>query len=310
MRVRPLANAVRQFDVTQGRSEMRMTTGWGRVVRVGRWALAATGFVAIAASGVAMAARTKGVSQRTTIPGQSLGSATAKCTRGSTAVAAGFQAPGFDPNNSNSTVARVSSSLIGNRRVKTRAFNFGTQDGDLVSFAYCRRAADPPRVRSDRVSLLGGTTGSAVARCPDGTEAVGGGFQGDFSMTGGQAVIALTSKRLGDSRWMVEGFNAGGAPADLIGYAYCKHTRHRLVTRSKRTTAPTDHLKTFAVGCPRGGRAVAGGFDGHLDSSGPVTGAGAVTSRRTHHRTAWRTSAVGAFGQPGTITGYAYCRTS
>jgi hypothetical protein len=225
-------------------------------------------------------------------------------------VAAGFQAPGFDPDNSSSTVARVSSSLIGNRRVKTRAFNFGTQEGDLVSFAYCRRAAHPPRVRSNSVSLLGGATGSAVAKCPKGNEAVGGGFKGGFSMSGGQAVIALTSKRLGDRQWRVEGFNAGGAPADLVGYAYCKHTRHGLVTRSKRTTAPTDQLRTFAVSCPRGGRAVAGGFDGHLSGSGPVTGAGAVTSKRTDHRTAWRTSAVGAFGQPGTITGYAYCRTS
>src|SRR5206468_2504291 len=199
----------------------------------GRWALATVVLTALATSPAAMATRTKGVSQRTTIPGQSLGSATAKCTRGSAAVAAGFQAPGFDPANSGATVARISSSLVGHRRVKTRAFNFGNADGDLVSFAYCRKAADPARVRSDSVSLLAGTTGSAVAKCPDGTEAVGGGFEGGFSMTGGQAVIALTSKRLGDHRWLVEGFNAGGAPADLVGYAYCKHTRHGLVTRSK-----------------------------------------------------------------------------
>jgi hypothetical protein len=308
MRPRHSRRVAGESNFEARRYEVRVADQWRSVVRTGRWVLAALALTAIAASPVAMATRTKGVSHRTTIPGQSLGSATAKCRPDSAAVAGGFQAPNFHPDNTRATVARVSSSLLGNRGVQTRAFNFGNEAGDLVSFAYCRKAAVPPKVRSDSVSLPPGAAGSVVAACPKGSEAVGGGFEGSASLTGGQLVIALTSKRLGDSRWKVEGFNGGGAPGDLIAYAYCKQAAHPLVTRSKQTTAPATEPKTFAVRCPRGGRAVAGGFDGHLDLSAGFAGAGAVTSKRGDHRTSWRTSAVGVNGQPAAITGYAYCR--
>lgn len=280
-----------------------------RMWRVGRWTLPAAVITMIAGSPAAMAARNTAVSQRASVPGQSVGSATANCRPGSAAVAAGFEAPGFVPNDADATVARISSRLVGRRQVKTEAFNFGTQAGGLVSFAYCRKAADPPQLRSDSTSVPPSTAGSAVAKCPPGSVAIGGGFEGRFSLLGAEAVIPLTSKLLGDRRWLVEGFNAGGASGDLVAHAYCKPGVDALVTRSEQTTAPGDHAKTFTVRCPDRSRAVAGGFDGHLGPGPSFTGSGAVSSKRADHRTSWQTSAVGVNAQPGMITAYVYCKT-
>ncbi len=66
-------------------------------------------------------------SERITIPAQSRGTAIAECKRGTTAVAGGFAAPGFSPQDNGPSAARLVSKLTGKRQVMTKAYNFGRQ---------------------------------------------------------------------------------------------------------------------------------------------------------------------------------------
>lgn len=258
----------------------------------------------------AMAARNTAVSERASVPGQSVGSATATCPQGDTAVGAGFQSPGFSPDNAQSTTARTSSALIDERRVETDAFNFGAEPGDIVSWAYCRSSAPPPNVRSRTVSVGPGTVGSAVAECPRGSGATGGGFEGVVDLANGSAIVVLTSMRQNPRRWLVEGVNFGGTPADLTAHAYCRRPAPGLVTRSKEIEASGARTSAVTVACPEGGRAIGGGFDGHPSiTGGNLQGAAAVTSKRADRRTAWRSVAVGVDTQTAPLTAYAYCKT-
>ena len=258
----------------------------------------------------AMAARNTAVSERASVPGQSVGSATATCPQGHTAVGAGFQSPDFSPDNTQSTTARISSALIDERRVETEAFNFGAQPGDIVSWAYCRSSAPPPNVRSRTVSVGPGTVGSAVAECPRGSGATGGGFEGVVDLANGSAIVVLTSMRQSPRRWLVEGVNFGGTPADLTAHAYCRRPAPGLVTKSKEIQASGARTSAVTVSCPEGGRAIGGGFDGHPSiAGGNLQGAAAVTSKRADRRTAWRSVAVGVDTQTAPLRAYAYCKT-
>jgi hypothetical protein len=102
----------------------------------------------------------------------------------------------------------------------------------------------------------------------------------------------------------------GAGPGRLIAHAYCEAAPFRIVTRSKQATPPPGALKTFDVRCPPGTRALAGGFDGHVQLGvDQARGAAAVTSKRASSRHAWRTSALRVFdSNHGSVTAYAYCR--
>ena len=110
----------------------------------------------------------------TIAPGE-IGKARAKCPGNRSAAAGGFAAPGFNPN-AGSTIGRIGSRRVGQRKIEARALNFGNQDGELVSFAYCAQNDHGLEVESARTSVEANSRGAAVAKCADGTSAVGGGF--------------------------------------------------------------------------------------------------------------------------------------
>ena len=85
-------------------------------------------------------------------------------------------------------------------------------------------------------------------------------------MTGGSAIVVLTSMRQSPRRWLVEGVNSGGAAGDLTAYAYCRDP-HPASTRSKETGV-WDETSTVTVTCPQGGEGDPGGFDGDPSSTG------------------------------------------
>jgi hypothetical protein len=241
-----------------------------------------------------------------TISPQARGSATARCKRGQVALAAGFAVPGSDT--SNGPVARLDSIPAGRRGVKTTAMNFNqANSGELDSYVYCGTRARPPKVRSKSIQLTPNTFDSVVARCPHGSQAIAGGFGTD------QTVITLVSKRTGRRGWKVGGFdiaNSGSGPASLTAYAYCKAPGPKIVTKSKDATV-TGGLKTLNVKCPKHGKALSGGFDGHFTLTGGqmISAGGALTSKRAAHGRGWTTSAISASSpNQATITTYAYCR--
>ena len=279
------------------------------IARACRWIVAAASAIAIGGGAVALGATSNQAT--TTVPTSSLGSATAQCKNGEVALAGGFAAPGWDPTTANGgTAARLDSVPAANQRgIITTGFNFNdNQPEKLRSFAYCGKRARPPKVRSMSVQVQPNSFNSATATCPERSRAIGGGFGTD------QAVLTLTSKRSGGRGWKVLGVNVpqlGGSsgPASLTAYAYCKTPGPELETASKNTTLSTGFLTT-TVRCPNGGRALSGGFDGHLAVvSNELRAAGALDSKRVDHGHAWATKALSTSPpSEATLTTYAYCR--
>lgn len=284
----------------------RMRPFDSRIARIGRWILVAGTLAAIAVAAVALGATQRHATVQ--VPPQEVGSAKAKCRHGQAALAGGFATPGWNPGDSGEGPVIRLISLASGRTVKTTGFNIDdTNTNDLESFAYCGKRARPPKIASADVQVEPNSVGSVVATCPSGSRAIAGGFGTD------RLVITLTSKRRGSRSWKVVGFDLEGSKgqvptATLTAYAYCKAPGAKLVTESKDTTVGQD-LSTTNVRCPDGGKALSGGFDGHLSGTGnELEAAGALGSKRIDRGRGWMTSALSTSGSEARITTYAYCR--
>ncbi len=279
-----------------------------RMLRIGRWVLAATALCAMATAAVALGAVQRRAS--VSIPANQGGSATAKCDSDQVALAAGFGTSPWDPSTSNGgPIARIGSQPAGKRAIKTTAINFNQSDaGTLYSYAYCGKRAKPPTVASSDTQLEPNSIGTVLAKCPEGSRVISGGFGTDNS------VVTLTSKKSGNRGWKVEGFYIaqtkakGSAEATLSAYAICKSPGPKLTTESKDTTV-SQSLRTTNVRCSNGSKAVSGGFDGNIQASNSgLDAAGALTSKRFDKARGWTTEGIST-GQPeATLTTYAYCR--
>ncbi len=271
---------------------------------------------ALAASSVALARA--GGSGKVTIDSHKIGSATAKCPRGTGMTAGGFDSPSFSPGNNQASAVRIGSQRVGTRMLKTTGYNFGDQPGVLKSLAYCSRAGRHVRVASNKVFVAPRSAGVAVATCPGRSRVVAGGFASPgFSAAAAPRVITMTSKRVGPGQWRVEGFNLGDdsdnnssdpPPGTLIAYAYCLDDAPSIVVRHKRVSAGVGgQVKSFKVRCPRRMRALSGGFDGNIYLSANATASGAIVSRRAAHGQAWQFGTVSISERSAKSTGYAYC---
>jgi hypothetical protein len=299
------------------------------------------------AGGVALAGN--GGSSLAVVAPQAPGVADAACAPGSPLVAGGFEAPGFDAESS--AVARTSSKPLPEGGVSTHAFNFGEASGKILSFAYCSSSMGELSVDRNRAYVSPGGAEIVRARCPRGSAAVGGGFATPGFSGDGPRIIPLTSKRVGERGWKVEGLNLGGdgggdqgsggeappgegapapggpdpgsdprggdqggdpagggpRPGTLVAYAYCATEAPELVKASSTAAVPVTEIVTLDVPCPGGGRAVAGGFDGHLRLTAEPSASGAVTSRRIAG--GWHTVALNISDVASSrVTAYAYCR--
>ncbi|MGH2925334.1 MAG: hypothetical protein ACRDK1_05105 [Solirubrobacterales bacterium] len=275
------------------------------------WATAAVTVAAIVGAGVAFASA-QSRDDVTVAPG-SVGSATAKCKPGRSALAGGFASQFDSSSSSKGPLVRYASMPAGSRGIETDGANFSGSDGQLASFAYC--GVHAPQIVSKRVQLFPSSYGNALARCPSGTEAIAGGFATNkFDPDKGPRIIAFTSRRAGERKWRVGGFNIGGksgpgSSGRLIAYAYCSSAAQRIITRSETVEVDPNAEATVDAGCPSGSRALSGGFDGHFGiGSSDLKASIALTSKRIDHGLAWRTAAFGIANQPAAVTGYVYCR--
>ena len=120
--------------------------------------------------------------------------------------------------------------------------------------------------------------------------------------------------RTGARGWKVAGFNIdnSGNPGQswLAAYAYCKTPGADDRRRVEDATVGASFLNS-TVRCPDNGKALAGGFDGHISALGEqLTAAGALDSKRTADGHAWTTSSLSVSAPSlATITTYAYCRS-
>jgi hypothetical protein len=150
-----------------------------------------------------------------------------------------------------------------------------------------------------------GTKGRGVARCPKGSRAISGGWaMTDAEETG---LLVISSHRVGARRWAVRAIQATSDSffTDLLPTAYCKIGARPTKPVSATGSVPSGETGSVDATCPRGRKAVAGGFEVPTTSDFS-RGAFPVASRRAGRRT-WRLIVYAPTPEGATVTAYAYC---
>jgi hypothetical protein len=155
-----------------------------------------------------------------------IGSATAKCKRGSVAVSGGFDSSDFLNNFSGPAILPLSSRREGKRKWTVSAFNDGGEAGELVAYAYCDKSEPRLKTKTESATVdLYPDTSSATARCKKGSKVVSGGFDSpDYDPSGTEEeTFPFASRRSGKRGWTVGGFNVSTSRSlDIVAYAYCE----------------------------------------------------------------------------------------
>jgi hypothetical protein len=305
--------------------------------------IAAAFAVLLGFAGIAAAALSVRSDSVTVAPDQK-GSVTAKCPRGSEAVAGGFASPAFDPRFVNASIIHFDSHRTSDREWRTQAHNFGgnmpvkaSPTGELDAYAVCDTRSPGLLIRSKTRTVGPGGTKRAdspgvrtlVAKCPKGSEAVSGGFSSpDARAKGRKAAYAFTSKRVRKRGWKVRAANNDFQNQRKIkAYAYCAKHEPGLDVETKHVTVPPGNKATLDIGCRHGEKPLSGGYAStYSPGSGMSTpiAAFAFTSRPISGDR-WRVSAFGegaaakvgrssssspkgVLGPAARLTAYAYCK--
>jgi hypothetical protein len=151
-----------------------------------------------------------------------------------------------------------------------------------------------------------GQRSSAIAVCPPGTIAVGGGFTSAFSLGGGSAIAVDNSFRSSNESWQVTGENFSGTGA-VTAHAYCRRARHPVVDVTAAAPIPGTifAVGSATAGCPAGTQLIGGGFQ---TTRGPNTGeiAFPFVNAQTGPQT-WTVSSANNTANTRTLTAHAYC---
>jgi hypothetical protein len=164
-----------------------------------------------------------------------------------------------------------------------------------------------------------GETGSATARCKAGTEAVSGGFRGEFDpaevVSGNSPQLQVYESRLRPERgWVGAAYNQG-ATGELTAFVDCR-ARGPKVESKARTVDGTPFMGVTRTGeatarCPAGTRVIGGGFGnptvrvtGDYENDNRIL---PYISRKAGPRS-WTVEAANFGGADGTLVAYAYCQ--
>lgn len=244
------------------------------------------------------------------VAGGAFASTSTECPRGTALVSQGFGTKEFAVDGSSSVVVRIDSHRSGTG-LESRAVNFSELAGNFDAYAYCSKLGKSIRVVRDRTSVPLRELATAKARCPRGSAPIAGGFGAPgFSLAGPQP-IALTSRRQGRA-WLVEAVSSndtmsGQAPGKIVAYAYCLRDAPKISVRSRTRSVGRGDPKTITANCPKGRRAISGGFDGNIAISAQAQAGGAVVSRRAQRGGGWKIRAVSVGESAATATVFAYC---
>lgn len=250
------------------------------------------------------------VSSTTTVGTQEFGSASVKCPKGKTAVAANVvgQAASAGPQVRINTLART-----GRRTVTTEAFNFG-KPGKLTAIARCE-TRPASELTSATVPVPAATSteigeATATAQCPAGKRIVFGGFRAKRAADAPDYVfIEVTSAtRANGQRWRVHAFNVYSDGSGTVeALAYCGNVGN---ARARTDTVELGQFETGSARatCPRGTQVGYGGFKKQAGTPGQVD---LNAIERTGKRRLRITGTERSYLSPGTTTGLtaiAYCR--
>jgi hypothetical protein len=280
---------------------------WSRR-RVAVWAFALGTATLVIGMGVASGAKLKTKSASETLSPDEFNSVTAKCKQGSKVVSGGFESE-FDSPPVTSPFLEVNESRrVGRRGWVTSAFNGGSSEGDLTSFAYCR-GQKLNRV-TDTVPAPVGDFVTATAKCPRGTKVISGAFEGSpIDLVGTTPVLYISESRRATKRtWEASAHSNGNEVGELTAIAYCgtgKKPKAKSSSQRISSDPPDPDTAELLVRCKRGQRVVSGGF-GSPDDSGEATPRVLTSMKRG--RRGWAVTAfLGSTGLPIEVTAYAYC---
>jgi hypothetical protein len=262
-------------------------------------ALAIAALAAVVGAGGALAG--ENLKQRTktmSVGASDQGSVTAKCKGDAKVISGGFETE-FDTIAMQPDVQINESRRMGRKSWTAGAVNVApSASGDLTAFAYCRDQR--LKRRSKATTVAQNEVGSVTAKCPKGTRAVSGGFEGDD-----ESYFELrSSQRKGGRGWEVSGHNYG-QPGELEATVYCR-AGPKLKTASASGTVsyanfPDDVYTALEASCPRGRTSVSGGFE----TDGP-----AVVRDSAKLGKGWRLAATASAVLPFetiAVTVFAYC---
>ena len=148
---------------------------------------------------------------------------------------------------------------------------------------------------------------TATASCPAKTKAVGGGYVTSQPSIPNHWLNVYESQRLNNKQWRVSGVEYFPAPAtdSLVAYVYCEALRAKVRTVAATIPlTPTLHGTTSVLAlCPKGRKAISGGFLGPAANAGN----GSYISRSTLGLNGWVVDATNLMGVPGAVTAFVYC---
>jgi hypothetical protein len=146
---------------------------------------------------------------------QGVGTAVAKCPKGSEAVSGGFASPGNRLQGRAATYP-FTSKRVGNRRWKVKAINNDFQQSEkLKAFAYCDKSEPDLDVKSDKVKVPFRDKRTLDVGCAHGKKPLSGGYSSTFDASEESAAFSFTSRPISDDRWRVSAFGSGGGGAKV-----------------------------------------------------------------------------------------------
>ena len=243
------------------------------LTRTGRSTIAAvilTLMPGAVATEVATAGRLKTRSATGTVPDQQHGAAEAVCPKGTKAVSGGFKTEFFGVDLDFPFIPIEASRRARSRGWTSSGFNDGTAEGDLTSFAYCRK--QKLKADTDTVPAPVGEFVTASAACPAGTKIVSGGFEASPVDTVGTTPVLYVSesRRASKRRWEASAFSNGNEEGELEAAAYCAKERKPKARHASTTLDSATPSASVIAHCKRRERVVSGGF-GSPDDSGEAT---------------------------------------
>lgn len=249
--------------------------------------------------GVATGAKLKTKSASETLSTGEFDDVTAKCKRGTKAVAGGFDSD-IDFGGPTEAIIPYMSRAEGGRKWTSAGLNF-EDPGELTSFAYCRD--QKIKRRSEEETLSGGETETLTARCPQGTKVASGGFDNpDFVLNGTNiAIFPNESMKTGKREWTVSASNLAPDSGELVAQVNC-HERKGLKTADEDVFITEAGVHDVVAKCAAGRRVVSGGFDYSLE---PSLGAFVFSSHKIGKRE-WEIKAIDVIDE-ATLTAFAYC---
>jgi hypothetical protein len=200
---------------------------------------------------IALLPQTKQVLNQVSVAGNGIGHAVADCPNGSVVTGGGYAG--------NANLFVYNSSQSGNGW-QVYAKNTSGSNQLLNSYAMCLSNSGGSSTQVvNQVSASAGGTGHAVANCPAGSVATGGGFAAKSD----QSLFVYNSSRSGNG-WQVYARNTSGANQLLNAYAICLSGTNGTVTQVvNQVSAPASGIGHATAACASGSLVTGGGFAGN-----------------------------------------------